>query len=78
MLFRSLHAWRFTPADTVFHLGWGTGAPWALGYLAMAVVFLLGWWSKRCLGGRPSGDRCQRSSKLHLSATLAAGEEWLT
>ncbi|MEB3155808.1 MAG: NCS2 family permease [Cyanobacteriota bacterium] len=42
-----LHAWRFTPADTVFHLGWGTGAPWALGYLAMAVVFLLGWWSRR-------------------------------
>ena len=42
-----LHAWRFTAADTVFHLGWGTGAPWAQGYLAMAVVFLLGWWSKR-------------------------------
>ena len=42
-----LHAWRFTPADTVFALGWGAGAPWALGYLAMAVVFLLGWWSGR-------------------------------
>ncbi|MEB3361260.1 MAG: NCS2 family permease, partial [Synechococcaceae cyanobacterium] len=38
-----LHAWRFTPADTVFQLGWGAGAPWALGYLAMAVVFLVGW-----------------------------------
>jgi AGZA family xanthine/uracil permease-like MFS transporter len=48
-----LHAWRFTAADTVFNLGWGTGAPWALGYLAMAVVFLLGWWSKRCLGSQP-------------------------
>jgi AGZA family xanthine/uracil permease-like MFS transporter len=48
-----LHAWRFTAADTVFHLGWGTGAPWALGYLAMAVVFLLGWWSQRCQAGQP-------------------------
>jgi AGZA family xanthine/uracil permease-like MFS transporter len=48
-----LHAWRFTAADTVFHLGWGTGGPWALGYLAMAVVFLLGWWSQRCQAGQP-------------------------
>ena len=37
-----LHAWRFTSADTVLNPGWGTGSPWALGYLAMAVVFLLG------------------------------------
>jgi len=37
-----LHAWRFTSADTVLDPGWGSGAPWALGYLAMAVVFLLG------------------------------------
>jgi len=49
-----LHAWRFTAADTVFNLGWGTGAPWALGYLTMAVVFLLGWWSKRCLASQPN------------------------
>ncbi|MGB7565019.1 MAG: NCS2 family permease, partial [Prochlorococcaceae cyanobacterium] len=34
-----IHAWRFTPADTVLDLGWGTGAPWALGYLVMALVF---------------------------------------
>ena len=37
-----LHAWRFTAADTVLDPGWGSGSPWALGYLAMAVVFLLG------------------------------------
>ena len=37
-----LHAWRFTSADTVLNPGWGTGSSWALGYLAMAVVFLLG------------------------------------
>jgi AGZA family xanthine/uracil permease-like MFS transporter len=34
-----IHAWRFTPADTVLQLGWGVGSSWALGYLLMAVVF---------------------------------------
>jgi len=34
-----IHAWRFTAADTVLNLGWGAGAPWALGYLVMALVF---------------------------------------
>ncbi len=42
-----LHAWRFTLADTVLDPGWGHGASWALGYLAMAAVFLLGWWGNR-------------------------------
>jgi AGZA family xanthine/uracil permease-like MFS transporter len=38
-----MHAWRFTLADTVLQPGWGSGREWALGYLAMALVFLLGW-----------------------------------
>jgi len=42
-----LHAWRFTQADTVLAPGWGQGSSWALGYLAMALVFLLGWWDQR-------------------------------
>ena len=42
-----LHAWRFTAADTVLDPGWGHGASWALGYGAMALVFLLGWWGHR-------------------------------
>jgi AGZA family xanthine/uracil permease-like MFS transporter len=42
-----LHAWRFTLADTVLDPGWGHGGSWALGYLAMAAVFLLGWWGNR-------------------------------
>jgi AGZA family xanthine/uracil permease-like MFS transporter len=42
-----LHAWRFTAADTVLDPGWGHGASWALGYGAMALVFLLGWWGAR-------------------------------
>jgi AGZA family xanthine/uracil permease-like MFS transporter len=37
-----IHAWRFTPADTVLSPGWGHGASWALGYLVMALVFLAG------------------------------------
>jgi AGZA family xanthine/uracil permease-like MFS transporter len=37
-----IHAWRFTLADTVLDPGWGSGRAWALGYLAMAGVFLLG------------------------------------
>jgi len=31
--------------------GWGRGGSWALGYLTMALVFLLGWWSRRRSGG---------------------------
>ena len=36
-----IHAWRFTQADTVLQIGWGAGPSWALGYLLMALVFLL-------------------------------------
>ena len=39
-----MHAWRFTLADTAARPGWGTGSSWALGYLVMAAVFLLGVW----------------------------------
>ena len=42
-----LHAWRFTQADTMLDPGWGHGSSWALGYLAMALVLLLGWWGQR-------------------------------
>lgn len=42
-----LHAWRFAGADTALNPGWGSGGPWAAGYLAMAIVFLLSWHSAR-------------------------------
>jgi len=42
-----LHAWRFTAGDTVLDPGWGHGSSWALGYLAMALVFSLGWLARR-------------------------------
>ena len=38
-----MHAWQFTPSDTVLKLGWGVGAPWSAGYAVMAVVFGLAW-----------------------------------
>jgi len=37
-----IHAWQFSPADTVVDLGWGSGRAWAEGYGAMTVIALLG------------------------------------
>jgi AGZA family xanthine/uracil permease-like MFS transporter len=34
-----MHSYQWTSADTVIHLGWGTGASWAVGYLLMAILF---------------------------------------
>jgi adenine/guanine/hypoxanthine permease len=42
--FGVIHAWQFTSADTVVHLGWGVGRSWALGYGVMALVFLAARW----------------------------------
>jgi len=42
-----IHAWRFTQADTVLQISWGAGSSWALGYLLMALVFLLAGLSRR-------------------------------
>ena len=37
--FGVIHAWQFSASDTTLQLGWGVGAAWAQGYLAMAAVF---------------------------------------
>ena len=42
--FGVIHAWQFSASDTSLQLGWGTGAAWAQGYLAMAVVFAAASW----------------------------------
>ncbi len=39
--FGVLHAWRFSSADTVLNLGWGTGQPWALTYALITLLILL-------------------------------------
>ena len=39
--FGVINAWQFTTADTVMHLGWGTGAPWALAYAVVTALLLL-------------------------------------
>ena len=42
--FGVIHAWQFSPGDTVMQLGWGTGQPWAEGYAAITVIVLLARW----------------------------------
>ncbi len=39
--FGVLHAWRFSTADTVLDLGWGTGQPWAIGYGVVTLLILM-------------------------------------
>ena len=39
--FGVLHAWRFSSADTVLDLGWGTGQPWAIAYGVMTLLILI-------------------------------------
>lgn len=38
--FGVIHAWRFTPGDTVLNVGWGVGAEWAHAYSMMALLLL--------------------------------------
>jgi adenine/guanine/hypoxanthine permease len=35
-----MHSYRWTPADTVINLGWGTGTEWAIGYLLLGILFI--------------------------------------
>jgi AGZA family xanthine/uracil permease-like MFS transporter len=39
--FGVIHAWQFSTADTVVHLGWGTGQPWAIAYAGITVLVLI-------------------------------------
>ena len=39
--FGVINAWQFTTADTAMHLGWGTGAPWALAYAVVTGLLLV-------------------------------------
>lgn len=39
--FGVIHAWQFSPSDTVMQLGWGAGQAWANGYAAITVIVLL-------------------------------------
>jgi AGZA family xanthine/uracil permease-like MFS transporter len=38
--FGFVHAGKLTPAGATYDIGWGTGAPWSIGYLLCAVFFL--------------------------------------
>jgi adenine/guanine/hypoxanthine permease len=42
-----MHSYRWTVADTVVDLGWGTGAPWAIGYIMLAILLFYVDWQER-------------------------------
>ena len=42
-----IHAWQFSAADTVMHIGWGSGKAWAEGYAAMTATALFAHWQQR-------------------------------
>lgn len=39
-----MHSYQWMPSDTVLHPGWGTGSPWAIGYLLLALLFYWASW----------------------------------
>ena len=45
--FGVIHAWQFSPGDTVMQLGWGTGQAWAEGYAAITVIVMLARWRQQ-------------------------------
>lgn len=45
--FGLLHSYRWTIADTVLRLGWGVGAPWAIAYALLALLFFYAQWIGR-------------------------------
>jgi len=45
--FGLLHSYQWTIADTVIHLGWGTGASWAAGYGLLGLLLFYAQWQKQ-------------------------------
>ena len=45
--FGFMHAYAWGPGDTVANIGWGTGAAWAVAYVATAVFLALVPWCTR-------------------------------
>jgi AGZA family xanthine/uracil permease-like MFS transporter len=39
-----MHSYRWMPSDTVLQPGWGSGGPWATGYLLLALLFYWAAW----------------------------------
>lgn len=54
--FGLMHAYNWTPADTVIKLGWGAGTSWAVGYILLAILFFYAEWQGKF-------DRSDRESK---------------
>jgi adenine/guanine/hypoxanthine permease len=45
--FGLMHSYRWTVADTVVNLGFGTGTSWAVGYILLAILFFYTEWQAR-------------------------------
>lgn len=45
--FGFMHSYSWTISDTVVHLGFGTGASWAVGYALLAILFFYAAWQTR-------------------------------
>jgi AGZA family xanthine/uracil permease-like MFS transporter len=67
-----VHAWQWTPADTIIDLRPGAGAPWAFGYLLFAVVLLWAEWQKR---RTPPTEPGHESGHNESAPTLPTGAE---
>ena len=42
-----LHSYQWTIGDTAISLGWGVGAPWAVSYTLLAILFCYAQWQKK-------------------------------
>lgn len=42
-----MHAFAWTPADTVLQVGWGAGSSWAVGYLLLAILMGYAGWQNQ-------------------------------
>ncbi|BAW97805.1 hypothetical protein NIES970_27660 (plasmid) [[Synechococcus] sp. NIES-970] len=42
-----MHAYRWTPGDTVLQIGWGAGSAWAAGYLLLTILLVYVQWTHK-------------------------------
>lgn len=42
-----IHAYQWTPGDTILRIGWGAGATWAVGYLLLTILLIYVQWTHK-------------------------------
>jgi AGZA family xanthine/uracil permease-like MFS transporter len=59
--FGLMHSYRWTVADTVVNLGFGTGAPWAVSYTLLSLLFIYAAWQSKQKQGKSTTEKfCDR------------------